>query len=133
MATDMSETFYTPWRVRQLLRDLPHLLIAQHRREEPESDTRGRRRPSKPSWGWLEDAIIKHADITLALGQLPSFTRTIVYKAHVEGLPDQHLATIMRCDRETVKRHRLDGIELMAMRLGWRGDVDAWRRQGKRL
>lgn len=132
MAESRPDHYYSPWRVRQLLRELPHLLISQHRRDEPDAEPRGRRKPASPSFGWLEDAVIKHADITSALELLPSFTRAIVFKAHVAGETDKHIATIMRCDRETVKRHRLDGVELMASRLGWEGDVEAWRRQGRR-
>jgi DNA-directed RNA polymerase specialized sigma24 family protein len=125
-----SDPYYSPWRIRTLLRDLPTLL-SQHHREEPEPRGGGKR-PARTSWGWLEDAVIKHADVTKALEGLPPFTRLIVYKAYVIGESDRHLALVLRCDRETVKRHRLDGLEMMANLLGWRGDIEAWRRQGGR-
>lgn len=125
-AAPQSDHFYSPWQITRLLRELPQLLTPQGRREEPEP-IRNQRSGTKTSWDRQEDALIKHADLTQALEALPSFTRMCVVKTYVMGESDKHVATILGCDRETVARHRRDGVEMMSWSLGYRGDVAQWR------
>jgi DNA-directed RNA polymerase specialized sigma24 family protein len=110
--------FYAPWRVRAILRSLRYA-IDRPRATEPNVRRRGQR--IEPN-AWLEERIIERGDVLRSLTQLPWFSRQIVYRAFVLDQSDSHLATVLRCDRETVRRHKEDGVDLMARRLGWEGE-----------
>lgn len=130
--TDLTrDAYYSPWRIRKLLPDLLLLETGLYPVDDPDPADAGRR-GSRPHWWGAENALNIAADLKNALRSLDPFTRMIVWRAYVEPDPtvtsvaarhyvqtDTHIATILRCKPETVKRHRLDGVEQMASFLGW--------------
>src|SRR5688500_12824695 len=132
MATGSTrDAYYSPWRIRKLLPDLLLLETGLYPVEDTDQHD-VRTRGSRPHWWGAENALNIAADLKNALNSLQPFTRLIIIRAYVQPDPnvtsaasrhyaqtDSHIATILRCDRQVVKRHRLDGVDRMAEFLGW--------------
>lgn len=107
---------YTPAKVELLLRRLPYLLD----RQRPPELRDGRRQQQTSPGGWIEDQMAMRADIEMALARLPQPTYRIVYLSYVGGKSLREVGSVVKVSHETVRRHRVDGIKLMAWHLGWR-------------
>jgi DNA-directed RNA polymerase specialized sigma24 family protein len=111
------DRYYTPGRVWRLLQDFRSLLDP-HRPYE-DSDLLLPRNRNRPKHARFEDAVCKHADIASAIEQLPWFERLCVYRHVVVGDDLKHVATILGCDEQTVKRTVNRAVREMALSLGW--------------
>lgn len=133
----LPESFYSPWRIRQELRQLAVTsgeILPQHRIHSEEK--------RNPSGRWsMETAVCIKADLIMALEALRA-TSEVHYQV-VFGLnvprPNQtagdkpptitSLARELGYDWETIRRADIDGIAWIAHYLGWDGNWDGWFRR----
>lgn len=118
------DRYYSPDRVRDLLRLYPYLLD-RHPPADPDL-VLPLRRALGPG-GWREEAMARRADIARALAWLAEerdWRAACTLRAcYAVGLPLRAIAAYLGVHHETVRRWRDDGIELLAWYLGWRRDA----------
>jgi len=127
------ETYYTPERVRALLRLYPYLGDTRPPKDDPE--LAGLARRVFGPGGWREEAATKRADIERVVVWLETVdwrAAYIVRAYYCVGLPlSAAAAYLSRADAsgrvyhpETIRRWATDSLGLMARHLGWQGVDD---------
>lgn len=111
---------YTPQTVELILRQLPYRQARQEPQGRQFDPDQGRGTRSR--WAAFEDDDL--ASILSALDRLPQPTYRIVYLSYIGAQSIRQVAALVNVSRETVRRHRIDGICRMAWELGWR-DAEA--------
>ncbi len=123
----MDESYYTPDRIRALLRLYPYLTDAK---PPTDPELAGIARRVFGPGGWCEEAAAKRADIWNAVVYLEQVDWRAAYAVrayYCVGLPFTDVAAdLARHDghqyhHETIRRWTVDGLQLMAQHLGWAG------------
>lgn len=120
----VTEPYYSPQVVERLLRQLPYLLDRTTPPDDNQQPRRGKR--TSPA-GRLEEQMAKRADVESVLCSLPQPTYRIVYLVCVGGKSLREVANIVGYSHTTVRHHKVEGLKLMAWRLGWRDPERGWR------
>ena len=80
-----------------------------------------------PDWQQIVDMF---ASLEQAVDALPAWPyRQMIHHHYWQRQSFGHIARIQGCSRQTVMHDCDDAIEVLAIKLGWRGDAAEWRQR----